>query len=67
MGTFAARLGIEAERYRRYERDETEPDIETLAKIRRITGVSLDHLVAGDPDLILSVSHPHTYKSKKVV
>lgn len=44
---FAAAVGIEAETYRRYERGETEPPLATLARIRAVTGVSLDFLVAG--------------------
>ncbi len=48
MGKFAAALGLEAETYRRYERGETEPSLAVLARVRDVTGVSLDYLVAGD-------------------
>ncbi len=44
---FALILGIEAQRYRRYERAEIEPPLHVLALLRRVTGVSLDRLVAG--------------------
>jgi len=44
---FANILGIAAQRYRRYERAEIEPPLEVLALLRRLTGVSLDRLVAG--------------------
>lgn len=44
---FAEDLGVQAARYRRYERGETEPPLLMLEKIRRLTGVSLDWLIAG--------------------
>ena len=47
MGQFAAAIGVEAETYRRYERGETEPNVATMQKIRKATGVSLDFLIAG--------------------
>ena len=53
---FAARLGLKAERYRRYERGETEPNIEILTKIRQLTKINLNHLVAGEPDLIIEAA-----------
>lgn len=46
-GTFAAELGIEAARYRRYERGEMQPPIPVLTAIRKVTGVSLCWLVSG--------------------
>ena len=46
-GQFAKDLGLEAETYRRYERGETQPNIDTLLRIREETGVSLDALLAG--------------------
>jgi transcriptional regulator with XRE-family HTH domain len=39
---FSARLSVNAKTYRRYERGEVEPPLETLANIRRLTNVSLD-------------------------
>jgi transcriptional regulator with XRE-family HTH domain len=45
-GQFADELGIKGERYRRYERGDVEPPLEVLAAIRRVTGWSLDRLVA---------------------
>lgn len=45
---FARLLGIEPERYRRYERAELEPPLSVLTALRRVTGVSLDRLVSGD-------------------
>lgn len=47
---FAEKLGIAAETYRRYERGETEPPLAVLARIRDITGASLNALVAGEID-----------------
>jgi transcriptional regulator with XRE-family HTH domain len=44
---FAALLGVEPGRYRRYERAETEPPFWLLVAIQRMTGVSLDWLVSG--------------------
>jgi transcriptional regulator with XRE-family HTH domain len=53
---FARELGVEDERYRRWERGEMEPSLGVLAALRRITGVSLDMLVCGErpgsPDMI---------------
>jgi transcriptional regulator with XRE-family HTH domain len=49
---FAALIGKEAQTYRRYEKGETEPNIETLIKIRKLTGVSLNYLIAGEPDVV---------------
>lgn len=50
-GEFAALLGKQAQTYRRYELGETEPNITTLVKIRELTGVSLNYLVCGQPDV----------------
>jgi transcriptional regulator with XRE-family HTH domain len=47
MADFADRLGMEADRYRRYEAAQREPDLATLAQIAAATGASLDALVAG--------------------
>lgn len=44
---FARKLGIEEARYRKWERAGSEPDLHHLCKIQRITGVSLDYLIAG--------------------
>jgi transcriptional regulator with XRE-family HTH domain len=41
-------LGIGHEQYRRYERGSTEPSLAVLTTIRRVVGVSLDILVAGE-------------------
>ena len=45
---FAEQLGLEPETYRRYERGETEPNFQTLRRIRDIAGISLDVLIAGE-------------------
>ena len=45
MMGMAALLEIEPERYRRYERGETEPPIWLLEKICRVAGVSVDRLI----------------------
>ena len=42
---FAAMLGINRARYGSYERADREPPLETLAALRRVTGVSLDELI----------------------
>jgi transcriptional regulator with XRE-family HTH domain len=47
MRDFAAAIGVEEARYRRWEAAETEPDILHLQKIARITGASLDGLLLG--------------------
>lgn len=47
---FAAVLGVEAGRYRRYERAETEPPFWLLVAIQRVTGASLDWLVSGSAE-----------------
>lgn len=48
-GAFAAAIGLEAQTYRRYELAETEPNLDTLRKIREVTGISLDVLIYGEP------------------
>lgn len=45
---FAAMLGIGKPRYARYERGEVEPTLALLAALRRVTGISLDLLIAGE-------------------
>ena len=45
---FAAMLNLEGETYRRYERAETEPPLRVLARLRQVTGASLNALVAGE-------------------
>jgi transcriptional regulator with XRE-family HTH domain len=44
---YADLLDIECERYRRYERGETNPPIFLLQRIRELTGISLDYLISG--------------------
>ena len=55
-------LGLLDETYRRYERGEAQPTLETLADIRRVTGISLDLLIAGEKPgnstLIAKSPHP---------
>jgi transcriptional regulator with XRE-family HTH domain len=46
---FASALGIEAERYRKYERGEREPPFEVLARIKTLTGFGPDFLILGSP------------------
>jgi transcriptional regulator with XRE-family HTH domain len=45
---FAAALGIDSERYGRWERGEMEPPLGELANIGKVTGVSLDMLIRGE-------------------
>lgn len=44
---FADLLGVGSEAYRRYERGETQPKLNTLVRLRRLTGTSLDWLLTG--------------------
>ena len=70
---FAAMLGVEPGRYRRYERAETEPPFWLLISIQRMTGVSLDWLVSGTaPSPILAPPgleprHPPPLSDKRPV
>ena len=43
----ASALDLEVETYRRYERAETDPNLATLLKIRKLTNQSLDVLISG--------------------
>ena len=58
---FAAKIGLQAETYRRYERGETEPNFTTLARLRAETGASLDLIITGYPqnglDFISAEAH----------
>lgn len=47
-GAFAKLLRLEAQTYRRYEIGDTEPNLETLKRIRELTNISLDTLICGD-------------------
>lgn len=46
---FATALGIEAARYRKYERGDSVPPLEVLEGIVRMTSHSLDWLLLGEP------------------
>lgn len=48
-GEFAKLLGLDAERYRKYERGEREPPFWVLAKIAALTGFGPDFLILGAP------------------
>ena len=48
MRDFAEALGVQEARYRRWEAAETEPDIFNLVKIAKLSGASLDALLAGE-------------------
>jgi transcriptional regulator with XRE-family HTH domain len=65
MEDFASAVGLKAERYRRYERGETEPNIQTLTKIRQLTKINLNFLVAGEPDIVVDAPHRNVGKAKK--
>ena len=43
---FAALLGIKASSYGAYERADQEPPLDVLVALRRVTGISLDELIA---------------------
>lgn len=47
IAAFSTALGIKRERYSRYERGELGAPMEVLIRIRNLTGVSLDMLIAG--------------------
>ena len=47
QSAFAAMLDIEPARLGSYERGDRTPTLEVLAALRRVTGVSLDELIAG--------------------
>jgi len=65
MEDFASAVGLKAETYRRYERGETEPNVRTLAEIRRLTKINLNFLVAGEPDLLVDTTHRNVGKPPK--
>lgn len=44
---FAGALGVQEPAYGRWERGETEPGIDALARIHMVTNASLDFLIAG--------------------
>lgn len=44
MKQFAIQIGIRPDTYRKYERGEREPDIDTLIKIANQYSVSMDYL-----------------------
>jgi len=44
---YAKELGLGDEAYRRYERGETRPQMDTFRRIRELTGISLDYLICG--------------------
>jgi len=48
QGYFADLLGVAGETYGRWERGETEPSLEVLQRIKRVTRVSLDYLITGE-------------------
>lgn len=50
IAAFAEILGLHAETYRTYEKGLREPPLFVLSKIRHVTGVNLNGLVAGDID-----------------
>lgn len=62
-------LGIDAQRYRRWERAETEPDLAMLVKIATATVRSLDWLVRGIGDAAARSSSnvAHRYRTMNEV
>lgn len=57
-------LDLEVETYRRYERGETDPNLATLLKIRKLTDTSLDKLISG-PDVIPILGTTPAAKARK--
>ena len=51
----AQAIGVEAPAYRKWERGEAEPGIADLAKIQKMTGVSLDFLISGTAPVPVSL------------
>lgn len=51
MRDFADALGVQEARYRRWEAAETEPDLWHLVRIAKLSGASLDALIAGEKRL----------------
>ena len=64
--SFAERLGLQAETYRRYERGETEPNFKTLARLRAETGASLDLIITGYPQNGLDFLSPEAREKVKL-
>lgn len=60
--SFGILLGIDSQRYGSYERADREPTLEILAALRRVTGVSLDELLAPSKDDLSSP--PHNVRQK---
>ena len=58
MGQFAKFLEIEGERYRRYERGETEPPLYILRRIKMKTGCSLDDLLVEEQKMPEATPRP---------
>lgn len=52
QGDMAYALGIQAARYNKYEIGRSEAPYDILIKISRLTGISLDHLICGERDLL---------------
>ena len=50
---FAKVLGLSQSAIAQYERDVTEPDIQTLKRISKFFDVSIDFLVADDEDIVV--------------
>lgn len=55
---FAAHLGVPKTTLGNWERGRSEPPLEILERIRLITGVSLDWLIAGLGPMRVEASHP---------
>ena len=47
QAAFAILLGVEAARYGRWERGETQPNIETLSRLQVVTNACLNKLIVG--------------------
>ena len=58
---FAALLGIKIDRYSAYERGDREPPLDVLARLKQVTGVSLDEMIAGQPTGPASVNPAGAY------
>lgn len=50
---FAELFGCQGETYGRWERGETEPSLEILQRLQKLTGVSLDYLISGPRDNVV--------------
>lgn len=47
---FAEMIGLEGETWGTYERGVSYPNVKTLQRLKKLTGVNLDFLISGEPE-----------------